>query len=75
MDDVVDDRIPDCQIANDVVPASWGNLACDQQRALVVAYPSGEGRGYVRLGCGCDVLAGFVPVPRQQLMEAGCGVR
>jgi len=35
--DAVNDRISNVQIANDLVPASHGNLAGDQQRALVVA--------------------------------------
>ena len=38
------------------------------------AYPSGEGRGCVRLSGDCDVLVGFVPVPGQQLVQAGCGM-
>ena len=37
VDDAVDDRVSDRQISHDVVPASHGDLAGDQQRALVVA--------------------------------------
>ena len=37
VDDTVDDRIADRQISHDVMPASYGDLAGDQQRALVVA--------------------------------------
>jgi len=37
VDDAVDDRVSDGQIPDDLVLAGYGNLACDQQRALVVA--------------------------------------
>lgn len=42
--------------------------------AALFQYPSGEGRGCVRLSSDCDVLVGFVPVPGQQFVQAGCGV-